>query len=208
MKHLIFAIVTCLVSNISGFAQADIVVLFSDGSTTATNFDVAVNSTNTFFVSVMETDSNDELSSDGLVGFGLRADYAAITGNKAEVVANSVDSAFDTPTDESFTSTVINLAGVDIDFASDGFPMGTSILLGQFDVNVSAAGVTEFVFGDYSDLSDFATPSAVDLDPVIFVDSRTFSMTVSAVPEPTAFVAMGLMGVCGLIQRRRVRRSV
>jgi hypothetical protein len=151
----------------------------------------------------METGDNNELSNDGLVGFGLTADYAALSGTQGEVTANMVDPAFDTPTDESFTTSELNLAGIDIDFASDGFPVGSTIALGQFDFNVTAPGVTEFVFDDYSALSDFATPSAVDLDPIIFAGGRTFSMTISAVPEPGSIVFLGVVGLGVLAGRRR-----
>ena len=215
MKNLLLMFFAGFVFCDSGIAQADIVIVFSDGSTTGTNFNVAVNSTNTFFVSVMETDPNDELSNEGvyggLVGFGLTADYSALSGTVGEVTANMVDGQFDTPMDESFSATNLNLAGIDIDFASDGRPFGTTIVLGQFDVSVTAAGVTEFVFDDYSALSDFVTFKSdsppdndpVDLDPIIFADGRTFAMTISAVPEPGSLTILSLIGLGVLTRRRR-----
>ncbi len=208
MKQFLLSLLACVACGWASVpAQADLLIVFSDGSTTATNFNVAVNSTNTFTISIMETGSNNELSSDGLVGFGLTANYSALSGTKGEVTANAVDSAFDFPTDEDFTSTQLDLAGIDLDSANDGPPVGTTIALGQFDFNVTAAGVTQFVFDDYSVLSDFATPSGVDLDPIIFANGRTFSMTISAVPEPGSLVSFGMVSL-GVLARRRRRTRV
>ena len=183
--------------------QADILIQFSDGLSTGTQFNVAENSTTTITVSVVETGLNTELSLDGLVGFGLTGTYGATSGVSGTVIANAVDPAFDTATDEDFTASALDLAGIDIDFAGDGFPMGSSIVLGQFDVLVNGAGVTEFVFDDYSALSDFATPSAVDLDPTIFANARTFGFTIATIPEPGSAIAIAGIGLVGLVRRKR-----
>lgn len=160
MKTQLFVLLTSLlllVTNVS----ADIVVTFSDGSTSGTEFFANTGETVTMFVTVEETLPNTEMTDNFLIGFGLKADYAAVSGSVATITSNSVDAAFDTTTDASFTGSQLNLAGIDIDFASNGLPQGPTILLGKFDLLLSSPGTTQFEFGDYdSALDDFVTSSA------------------------------------------------
>ena len=203
MKRFIlyFALFAAFSVGGSSAALSDIIIEFSDGTTTGTNFHVTAGDTITFFVFVSETGANTELSTDGLVGFGLHADYSASSGTSALVTANSVDPGFDSTFDDSFNATQLNLAG---NIITNPAPQASTIPLGQFNVTTSAAGVTNFVFADY-DLgqSDFVTPSSVDLDPTIFSGGRTFGLTlIAAVPEPGASILL-LIGIHSLIRRRR-----
>lgn len=206
LKSWLFAFVVCLSLATASVANADIVIVFSDGSDFGTDFEVTENTTNTFFVAVMETDDNDELSTDGLVGFGLKANYSATSGVGGEVVAASVDDGFDKTNDNSFSTTELNLAGADFE-PNDGIPTGSTIALGQFDFMVTGLGVTEFVFDDYSPFADFVTGEAVELDPIIFAAGRTFQLTITAVPavvpEPGALAALSCVGLAILSRRRK-----
>lgn len=183
---------------------ADIVVTFSDGSTSGTEFFATTGETVTMFVSVEETLPNSEMTDNFLIGFGLKADYSAVSGSSATVITNSVDAAFDTPTDTSFTGSQLNLAGIDIDFASNGLPQGPTILLGKFDLLLSSPGTTQFSFGDYdSSLDDFVTSTAEKLDGIIFANSRTFDFRITAVPEPSAISLLPLLGMAAMVRRRK-----
>ncbi|MFK7765810.1 MAG: PEP-CTERM sorting domain-containing protein [Mariniblastus sp.] len=186
-------------------ASADLIVEFSDGVTTGTAFNADVGTTVVFSVFVTETGGNTELSTDGLIGFGLTGNYSATSGTAAVVSNVAIDPAFDTATDTDFSSTAFDLAGVDVDFAGDGSPMGSSIRLGSVSVDVTGIGVTQFVLEDYSPLSDFVTPSVVDLDPTIFAGGRNFSFTVNAVgvPEPASAAVLGCVGIGMLLRRRK-----
>jgi len=203
MKIHLFVLLTSLfllVTNVS----ADIVVTFSDGSTSGTEFFANTGETVTMFVTVEETLPNTEMTDNFLIGFGLKADYAAVSGTSATVVNSSVDAAFDTPTDVSFTDSQLNLAGIDFDFASNGLPQGPTILLGKFDLLLSSPGTTQFEFGDYdSALDDFVTSSAQKLDGIIFANSRTFDFTITAVPEPSAISLLTLFGMAALARRKK-----
>ncbi|MDE0938118.1 MAG: PEP-CTERM sorting domain-containing protein, partial [Mariniblastus sp.] len=153
---------------------------------------------------VTETGANTELSTDGLLGFGLDASYGATSGVSAVVTANSVDSSFPFVNDDAFDNANLKLAGVT--FGTP--PQGTSIGLGQFSVSVSDIGVTGFSFGDYSTFSDFVTAnSGTDLDPIIFAGGRTFDFSISAVPEPTTALMFGSAALGMLVPRRRKRNA-
>lgn len=203
MKTQLIAALTSLVlftANVS----ADVVVTFSDGSTSGTAFSATTGETVTIFVSVEESLPNTEMTDNFLIGFGLKADYATVSGTGATITSNSVDAAFDTTTDASFTGSQLNLAGIDIDFASNGFPQGPTILLGKFDLLLSAPGTTQFDFGDYdSALDDFVTSDAQELDSIIFANGRTFDFSITAVPEPSAISILTLFGISAFARRRK-----
>ena len=203
MKRLTLLFAAVIFSLLSSQTQADLIIEFSDGNAIGNVFTTAVGSVVTIDVFVTETGGNTELSTDGLVGFGLDASYSATSGITAVVTANSVDSAFPFVTDEAFDNSNLKLAA----FTTTP-PQGTSIALGQFSVSVSDIGVTEFSFDDYSTLSDFVTAnSATDLDPVIFAGGRTFDFSISAVPEPTTALMFGSAALGMLAPRRRKRNS-
>lgn len=202
---LFFAAVILAVSSFNQ-VQADLVIEFSDGNTTGNSFTAAVGSVVTIDIFVTETGANTELSTDGLVGFGLDASYGATSGVSAVVTANSVDSSFPFVNDDAFDNANLKLAGVT--FGTP--PQGTSIGLGQFSVSVSDIGVTEFSFGDYDPnptIDDFVTPSGSKLDPIIFAGGRTFDFSISAVPEPTTALMFGSAALGMLVPRRRKRNA-
>ena len=118
------------------------------------------------------------------------------------MTSNAVDTAFDTTTDASFTSTQLNLAG--IDFASNGYPQGPTTLLGKFDLLLSSAGTTRFDFGDYDpSLDDFVTSASEKLDGIIFSNGQTFEFSITAVPEPSAISLLAAFGLVTIARRRK-----
>ena len=206
MKRLTLLFAAVIFSLSSSQTQADLIIEFSDGSATGNVFTAAVGSVVTIDVFVTETGGNTELSSDGLVGFGLDASYSATSGVSAVVTANSVDSSFPFVNDDAFDNANLKLAGVT--FGTP--PQGTSIGLGQFSVSVSDIGVTEFSFGDYNPnptTDDFVTPSGSKLDPILFAGGRTFDFSISAVPEPTTALMFGSAALGMLAPRRRKRNA-
>ncbi|MDG1511874.1 MAG: hypothetical protein P8R31_09275, partial [Mariniblastus sp.] len=201
MKRLTLLFAAVIFSLSSSQTQADLIIEFSDGSATGNVFTAAVGSVVTIDVFVTETGGNTELSSDGLIGFGLDASYGATSGVSAVVTANSVDSSFPFVNDDAFDNANLKLAGVT--FGTP--PQGTSIGLGQFSVSVSDIGVTEFSFGDYNPnptTDDFVTPSGSKLDPILFAGGRTFDFSISAVPEPTTALMFGSAALGMLAPRR------
>jgi len=206
MKRLTLLFAAVIFSLSSSQTQADLIIEFSDGSATGNVFTAAVGSVVTIDVFVTETGGNTELSSDGLIGFGLDASYGATSGVSAVVTANSVDSSFPFVNDDAFDNANLKLAGVT--FGTP--PQGTSIGLGQFSVSVSDIGVTEFSFGDYNPnptTDDFVTPSGSKLDPILFAGGRTFDFSISAVPEPTTALMFGSAALGMLAPRRRKRNA-
>jgi len=206
MKRLTLLFAAVIFSLSSGQTQADLIIEFSDGSATGNVFTAAVGSVVTIDVFVTETGGNTELSSDGLIGFGLDASYGATSGVSAVVTANSVDSSFPFVNDDAFDNANLKLAGVT--FGTP--PQGTSIGLGQFSVSVSDIGVTEFSFGDYNPnptTDDFVTPSGSKLDTILFAGGRTFDFSISAVPEPTTALMFGSAALGMLAPRRRKRNA-
>lgn len=206
MKRLTLLFAAVIFSLSSSQTQADLIIEFSDGSATGNVFTASVGSVVTIDVFVTETGGNTELSSDGLIGFGLDASYGATSGVSAVVTANSVDSSFPFVNDDAFDNANLKLAGVT--FGTP--PQGTSIGLGQFSVSVSDIGVTEFSFGDYNPnptTDDFVTPSGSKLDPILFAGGRTFDFSISAVPEPTTALMFGSAAVGMLAPRRRKRNA-
>ncbi|MDG2181349.1 MAG: PEP-CTERM sorting domain-containing protein [Mariniblastus sp.] len=206
MKRLTLLFAAVIFSLSSSQTQADLIIEFSDGSATGNVFTASVGSVVTIDVFVTETGGNTELSSDGLIGFGLDASYGATSGVSAVVTANSVDSSFPFVNDDAFDNANLKLAGVT--FGTP--PQGTSIGLGQFSVSVSDIGVTEFSFGDYNPnptTDDFVTPSGSKLDPILFAGGRTFDFSISAVPEPTTALMFGSAALGMLAPRRRKRNA-
>ncbi|MGB2500023.1 MAG: PEP-CTERM sorting domain-containing protein [Mariniblastus sp.] len=204
MKYFLFLAAIVFAFQPVSQLQADLVIEFSDGSSTGNSFTASLGSVVTIDVFVTETGANTELSTDGIIGFGLEASYGATSGVSALVTSNTVDSAFPFVTDDAFDNSNLKLAAST--FGTP--PKGTSIALGQFSVAVSDIGVTEFSFGDYSTFSDFVTAnSATDLDPVIFAGGRTFDFSISAVPEPTTALMFGSATLALLVPRRRKRNG-
>lgn len=101
MKRLTLLFAAVIFAMSANQTQADLVIEFSDGNTTGNVFTAAVGSVVTIDVFVTETGGNTELSTDGLVGFGLDASYGATSGIAAVVTANNVDSSFPLVTDQS-----------------------------------------------------------------------------------------------------------
>ena len=200
----IVLIVSTLCFHSAASTQADIVIEFSDGSTTGTTFDIDVGSTKIISIFLTESDTNTELSADGLIGYGLRADYGATSD------ASSLITDYNHNPDFNFDfARTFDASSLDVAASAIGVPAvtGTSVLLGEMSVQVSATGTTAFSFNDRTDvLSDFATESGVDLDPIIFTGGRAFGLTivgVTAVPEPSSCAILLGITLGGLLHRRR-----
>jgi len=183
-------------------AHADLFVEFSDGTTVGNNFSVSAGSTETISIFLTESAPNTELSTDGLIGYGLRANYGATSGTSALVTgyAHNGDFNFDVAN---------NISATDLEVAASAILVpavtGTSVLLGQMDVQVSAIGTTVFTFDDRTAgaFSNFATESGADLDPIIFAGGRTFDLTIVGVPEPSSCAILFGLTLFGAMNRRR-----
>ena len=110
MKYFLFLAAIVFAFQPVSQLQADLVIEFSDGSSTGNSFTASVGSVVTIDVFVTETGANTELSTDGIIGFGLEASYGATSGVSALVTANTVDSAFPFVTDDAFDNSSLKLA--------------------------------------------------------------------------------------------------
>lgn len=184
-------------------AYADIFIEFSDGSTVNDNFEIQVGTPTQIQIFLTETSPNTDLSVDGLVGFGLSGDYAATEGSAAVVTSLSVNPDFDLVIQDDFTTDSIEVAAAVL---FNPIVTGSSILLGSFEVTASGLGTTEFTFIDQNPdpFSDFASGTGTDLDPTIFAGARSFSVSLTAVPEPSSIAVLAIPAWIISYRRRRV----
>lgn len=197
-RFLCVAVLFCLPYE-SSFAQIDLE--FSDGVSTNTTFNVPVGSSATISVTATEGPATTTLSTVGLSsqGFGL-----STSGTSADTTSFQPSSAF------SFTFTNTVGAGSnseEVSAQSFSPPTGTSVLLGDLNIDVTGAGPTTFTFEDRGVGSDFSNTDG-DLDAVIFEGGRTISFTIngiSAIPEPSGGVLIGLSILASIMRRKRNR---
>ena len=183
--------------------QVDIV--FSDGTTTGTTFNVDVGTTQTISVIAAETETGTALSTVGIAGFGFLLDASATSGAASEITAFTANPAL--------TGTFGTVDEVEPDsleqrrliFSNEA---GTSVPLGDVDISVTAPGTTVFTLSDFSNLLEFGTSGGEGLDPVIFQGNRTFSFTINAgtaIPEPSSGLLIGFSMLATMIRRKRNR---
>ena len=186
-------------------ANAQIDIDFQAGDSRGAAFDLLIGSTQT--ISIFASDVGGSLlANNGLGGYGLLANYGATSGTSA-VASNYVHNpSFDF---QARTTTTENQIDVQADAFFTAPPTGSSILLGSFDVNVSSAGTTEFVFADPDEgLANFSDGQGADLDAIVFANGRTFDLTINGVspesiPEPSSAAILFALMACGATLRRR-----
>ena len=197
--------VVCLTST-SANAQLDLE--FSTGeSNFGAAFDLLIGTDQTVSVFVTESGLNEELSESGLVSFGFVANSQVTSGSSAVITDLRVNPSFNFPSGtNAFDDNSLNAGGITL-----GSPAvaGTSVLLADFDLQISDVGTTVFTFGDRTaGLDDFGTADNQGLDDIIFLGGRTFSLTIngvdpSAIPEPSSAAILFALAVCGVAKRRR-----
>ena len=183
--------------------QVDIV--FSDGTTTGTTFNVDVGTTQTISVIAAETETGTALSTDGLNGFGFLLDASATSGTASEITSFTANPAFSGGFGTEDDVTATSLGQRRLIFAN---VPGTSVPLGDVDISVTAPGTTVFTLSDFSNLLEFGTSGGEGLDPVIFQGNRTFSFTINAgtaIPEPSGGLLIGFSMLATMIRRKRNR---
>ena len=198
----IFLVLFMLIGGATSLAKADILIEFSDGTNIGNSFEIGLG-ISTFEVWVTETSPNTDLSVDGLIGFGLHADYVTTTGTDMVITSATVNPDFDLIFNEDFTANTLEISGSTL---LNPEITGTSILLAEFDVTVTGDGTAEFVFDDLTpgSFSDFVTSTGTDLDPILFAGGRTFALTLNAtsIPEPAMGITLVLGTGCVLLSRR------
>jgi hypothetical protein len=189
--------------------DADVVLGFSAdrGLTFSDSADIRTDSNTTIDIYVLENGSNDELSTLGLIGFGL--DVAATPGTYCELRNFRVNPQFDLENVNTGTSTGFQWEYFQV--SNEGVK-GTSVLLGSFDVFASGSGTTEIVFSDLVPGNGFTEsswflPNAGSLDQEIFgpdaVDTYSFTVNSIAVPEPGSSTLFAIGSAIVLLRRNR-----
>lgn len=158
------------------------------------------------------TDATESRLNDlGLASFGFAATYSNEFANVTGVSRNVSDFPLDLASSTGITSsTEFAIAGET--FAAAGV-RGDAVLLGNFVFEVTGFGDTTFFVRDIDDgFDDFSLTNFVSLDGELFSASgdsasadrsRTYSFTVNAVPEPSAF---GVLTIGSLLLAGRRRR--
>ena len=191
----------------SSSANAQLDISFSDGSSNGAAFDLPIGTSQTISIFAIESGANRELSSSGLVSFGIVGNSQVISGSSAEITGVTPNPSFNFPSGTNTSdSTSLNVGGITL-----GTPAvaGTSVLLADFDLQIPDVGTTVFTFGDRTEgLNDFVTQDSQELDDIIFSGGRTFSLTIngvdpSTVPEPSSAAILLALAVCGVAKRRR-----
>ncbi|MDA8563257.1 PEP-CTERM sorting domain-containing protein [Mariniblastus sp.] len=185
----------------TAIGQVDIV--FSDGTTIGSTFNVNVGDTQTISVIAAETQAGTDLSTIGINGFGFLLDAdptsgtaSVITGFTANPDLDGALGRIDIVAEDSVQERRTNFVNVP----------GTSVLLGDLDISVTEPGTTLFTLADFSAAGEFGTSGGDSLDADIFQGGRTFSFVVngvSAIPEPSGSVLIGLSMLASMIRRKR-----
>lgn len=163
---------------------------------------------------IRQTGTETRLVDYGLLSFGTRAtlDNSTVTVRDVDInralFSDFSGSTKITPTDFSMVGEAL----------FDADPKGASILLGFFIVDMNAMGTTNISFGDFNPLvnrSDFALNDDLftDVDDLLFSNdrlvgssdrSRSYSLTITAVPEPSSLI-LAPLAVFAFSRRRPMR---
>ena len=210
MSSLIRFSIFCLIILMTGVptARAQLIIAFSDdqGGSFSNNFAVATGDGITIDIFLQEIGTPTELSTDGIVGFGIELIRTPLsTGEISNVVENPF---FDLENDNTLTSGGFTLEAFEV--ANTGLA-GTSVPLASFDFQANVDATAEFSIVDNipgdNVFDSFVTPTLVGLDSQIFSngDSGAFNFTITSetIPEPSGALLLALIATWGTICRRR-----
>ncbi len=191
-------------------ASAELVLSFSadNGGTFINDFNVTAGDSLTIGIYAQETNANVELSTEGLVSFGFDLTSAPTT-------LGSISNATVNPLFDSESHNVITASGFEWEFgetANTGIK-GNAVLLGSFQFDTTANGMTLFTVGDRLvgsglENASWLTPSFSFLDEQIFgagaANNFQFTINTSSVPEPSSMLLMAA-ACAGFVSRRHRR---
>lgn len=207
-------LVAALLTQISiGPASADVFLSFSEdgGATFAENFETRVDESLTIGIYLRESAPDTVLSNEGLVSFGVRVN--ALPGQVGTIFGATPDSRFDLENHNVTTSTGFDWEYADTDPITD---LGSIVRLGSFEYEANSLGTTTFsvedrLIGSGIGNASWLTPSLGVLDEQIFgsnaEDSFQFSISTTAIPEPSTLLPCGLATLFLLRRTRRQRLS-
>ncbi len=195
---------TCL----GGTAQAETVLQFSNdsGTTFANAFTVDTGETATVQIFLTETAADTQLVNDGLIGFGLDLVHSEGLGNISSADPNSF---FDLENHD-----VRSANGFQWEYFesnSTGLRAST-VLIGTLDFATTGEGTTTFTVSDRLVGSGFTnaswlTSTVSALDEEIFGSGASetfgFSISTTAVPEPSSIILLCATSIGFLAIRRR-----
>ena len=210
MSSLIRFSIFCLIILMTGVptARAQLIITFSNdqGGSFSNNFAVATGDGITIDIFLQEIGTPTELSTDGIVGFGIELIRTPqSTGTISNVVENSF---FDLENVNTLTSDGFILEAFEV--ANTGLA-GTTVPLASFDFQANVDATTEFSIVDNIPgdkvFGSFVTPTLVGLDSQIFSNGDdgafNFTITSEAIPEPSGALLLALIASWGTICRRR-----
>lgn len=192
-------------------ARADLLLTFSldDGSTFTNSVTMGVTDSIQVGVFLRQSDPETRLTDIGLQNFGTKATF---NPGLIEISNQEVSKSF-IPVFDSINNTTGNLELAGLTFS----PLNSeNIKLAEFTLLASSFGTTVLDFGDFDPsptASNFTLGNDADLDPSLFSPSgqgsdrsRSYRLTVTAVPEPSATLLVSIGG-SALVFRRRKRSS-
>jgi len=156
------------------------------GNTFSNSFDVVTGSSTDIEVYLSDLAPSTILSSEGLFGLGLQGDLDS-------TAAGSIGSATLNPTYDFVTTDNFNALAIEWEAAVlvNNIPTASSILLGTFQFDSTANGVSALTFGDIRPGATSAEASWVtglgnELDESIFGTgaTNTFVLSLNSIPEP------------------------
>ena len=194
-------------SLLASAAEADQVLAFSSdsGETFTDAFEVNVGETVTVGLYLNEIGPGTILVDDGIVGLGLDLSFVADRGT---ISSANPSSFFNVQNHD-----VRSATGFEWEYfeeANTGL-RGSSVFLGSLDFASTQSGLTNFTISDRnigSGLSSASwfTPDLGILDENIFgagaTDTYSFSITASAIPEPSGAIVLAAIAGFGLMFRR------
>jgi hypothetical protein len=202
---LLFCVASWLIiAAISSNALGGFVLQFSLDNTVQS---INVNAGDTFAVDVYiaETGLETRLSSDGLLGYGLRSEFNTSLLTAVDAESDNAFPLVGSPESDN------SIAGqIDIFGASFAPPTGNVIRLARFNFIANTAGTTTIAFGDldpsFSDFTLNDSPNFTDIDSDLFGSNFTnqtnFVVNIQAIPEPNSVLLCTVIASVAPLMRR------
>ncbi|MEL6109659.1 MAG: PEP-CTERM sorting domain-containing protein [Planctomycetota bacterium] len=194
-----------------GSASAELSISFSEdgGATFADSFEARLDESMTIGIYLRESAPDTVLSSQGLLSFGVQVN--ALPGQVGTIIAATPDSRFDLENHNFTSSNGFEWEYADTDPITD---LNSTLRLGSFDYQANSLGTSRFsvrdrLIGSGIGNASWLTPSLSVLDEQIFgsnaESSFQFSISTTAIPEPSSSFSCCLAATILLTRRRRKR---
>ena len=205
LRSLCLAVLFCLGYSTS---YGQLVLEFSDGTSTGPTFNVPVGSSQTISVVVTETAGDTTLSTDGLNSFGFAINSTGTSADTTIFTENSDFSLVPINTVSLGASSELFVGSRPAAFPALPPVFGSSVSLGSLDIDVAAAGPTTFTLSAPA-VDGFSNLDEI-LDPLVFGGGgeRGFSFVIngiSSIPEPSGGLLIAFSTLATMMRRKRNR---